>query len=133
MLEVYSQNVEVLADSSIPLNTVVLEKGCTAVRTGNASIALNKAGVYMVAVSASAVGAGELSIQLEKEGIPQAQAISSATGTAATTVPLGFTTLVQVRRDNSGCCFASPTVIDIRNIGVAATFDQIDVVVTKIC
>lgn len=135
MLETYSQNVTVLTSTAIPLNSTTVQKGCTATKSGTTTIQLNKCGVYMVEVDASATATadGNISIQLRKNGTLQPQAISTATGTTTTIVPVGFTTLVQVSEDNTCRCCDSPTVLTIDNVGVGATFNQINVVVTKIC
>ncbi len=135
MLEAYSQNVTVLTNTAIPFNSTSIQKGCTAVKSGSTTIQLNKCGVYMVEVdgSATATADGNVSIQLRKNGTLQPQAISTATGTTTTVVPVGFTTLVQVSENNSCRCYDSPTVLTIDNVGVGATFNQVNVVVTKIC
>ena len=123
MLEVYSLNVTVPADSSVPLNNVTLKKGCTATLSGTSTISLNKCGVYMVSVDSSSAAAA--TIQLYVNGVAQADAQS--TGTTP-----NFTKLVQVDESNSNCPCSSPTNIQIMNIGAAATFTDFNVVVTKI-
>lgn len=124
MLEVYSSNVAVGLDAAIPFNNVIIRKGCTAVESAPATIQLNKCGVYMVAVDGTAEA--ETTIELYKDGLTQPQAQSTGT-------TLGFTTLVQVPNNNSNCCCASPTVLQLMNTGAATTFPNINVVVTKIC
>ena len=54
MLEGYSLNVAVGADTAVPFNNVTVEKGCTAKMVSPSSIALNKCGVYMVSVDCTA-------------------------------------------------------------------------------
>lgn len=122
MLEIYSTNIDVVADSAIPFQNVALKKGCTAELSGTNTIELNKCGVYMVSCDASA--SAETTIQLYKDGIPQAQAQSTGTD-------LSFTTLVQVNDNNSCCACASPTSLQIYS-DMAATFTNINVVITKI-
>ena len=125
MLEAYSLNVTVPADSAVPFNNVTLKKGCTVDLNGVATIELNKCGVYMVEVDASASAAS--TIQLFKEGVAQAQAQSTGTSPS-------FVTLVQVSENNSKCCCSSPTNIQVKNAGTAsATFTDVNVVVTKVC
>ena len=123
MLEAYSLNVTVAADSPIPFNNVSLEKGCTAVLPSPSTIELNKCGIYMVEVDASS--AASATIQLFKNGVAQPQAQSTGTSPS-------FTTLVQVDHNNSNCCCASPTSIQVRSI-TASTYTDINVVVTKVC
>lgn len=125
MLEAYSLNVTVPADTAIPFNNLTLQKGCTAILNGVATIELNKAGVYAVECDASSTAAS--SIQLFKDGVAQPQAQSTGTNP-------NFTTLIQVSTNNSACCCASPVTIQIKNIDeAAATFTDINICVTKVC
>ena len=124
MVEAYSLNVEVAADSAIPFNNEFIEKGCTATLTSPGTINLNKCGVYMVSVDASSATAA--SIQLFKNGVAQAQAQSTGTSPS-------FLTLVQVDKNNSCCACTSPVTLQVKNIGSAsATFTDVNVVVTKV-
>ena len=123
MLEAYSLNVAVGANSPIPFNSVSIEKGCTAVLSSPTTIDLNKAGVYMVAVDSSTATAN--TIQLSKDGVLQPQA--QATGTAPS-----FVTLVQVDRNNTSCCCTSPTVLRVI-LTTAGTLTDVNICVTKVC
>ena len=124
MLEAYSLNVTVPANSAIPFYNVSLQKGCTATLSGDASIQLNKCGVYMVSCDASAAAA--TTIQLFKDGVAQPQAQSTGTSPS-------FVTLVQVDRNNSCCACASPVVIQLKNAGTAAaTYTDVNITVTKV-
>ena len=126
MLESYSLNVEVAANSAIPFNSTSLIKGCTVTHPSPDTINLNKCGVYMVSFDASSAAASQ--VQLFKDGVAQPQAQSSA-GTAPS-----FTTLVQVDHNNSCCCACeSPVSLQVRNIGTAdVTFTDCNICVTKI-
>ena len=134
MLEVFSTNIALTDGLSIPFNNVIIEKGCTAVLEAPATIDLNKCGVYMVSCDASVTGtaAGDVSIQMYKNGVAQPQAISTETVAAAETAALGFTTLVQVRENNTCACFSSPTALQFVYDGEDAT-GHINVCVTKVC
>ena len=122
MLEVYSTNIDVTADTAIPLNNVSFKKGCTATLSGTSTIALNKCGVYMVSCDSSA--SAETTIQLYKNGValPQAQ----GTGTNPS-----FVTLISVDENNTCCPCSAPVNLQVMNT-TAATFDNVNVVVTKI-
>lgn len=135
MLEAYSTNIAVATNSAIPFNNVSIEKGCTAKIESSATISLNKSGVYMVEVDAAAIPttAGVMSIQLSKDGILQPQAQSAVTGATTDVDNMSFTTLVQVKEDNTCNCCSSPTVIRIVNTGVPATYNIANICVTKIC
>ena len=123
MLEAYSINAAVSADSAVPFNSVSIEKGCTARLTSPTTIELNKCGVYMVAVDATA--AASTTLQLTKDGIAQPQAQS--TGTTPS-----FVTLVQVDRNNSSCACSSPVTVQVIN-STATTLENANIVVTKLC
>lgn len=121
MLEAYSLNVEVAADTAIPFQNVALKKGCTAELSGTNTITLNKCGVYMVECDASAEAT--TTIQLYKDGVavPQAQ---STGGTPA------FVTLVQVPDNNSCCPCASGVSLKVVNT-TATTFTNANITITK--
>ena len=135
MLELYSLNVDVEQNGSIPLNNINILKGVTATHSAPASIELNKSGVYMVNCSASITpaAAGDVSIQLAKDNVLQLGAFSEATGTAGDISSLSFETLVQVKDNNTCCCNTSPTTLQLINTGEAGTFSIVRMVVTKIC
>lgn len=125
MLQAYSLNVTVPANTSVPFNNVTLEKGCTATLQSVNTIQLNKCGVYCVNVDASAATAS--TIQLFKDGValPQAQ----STGTAP-----NFTCLVQVDKNNSCCPCSSPVTLQVMNPTTdSETFTNVNVVVNKLC
>ena len=122
MLEAYSINADVGAETPIPLNNVSLKKGCTATLTGTSTIELNKCGVYMV--SFDGVAGTSTTVLMYKDGVEQPQAQSTGT-------TLGFKTLVQVPNNNGKCPCASGTTLQFLNL-TAATFDNANVVVTKL-
>ena len=122
MLEVYSTDVDVLANTAIPFNNVSLMKGCTAELSGTSTIVLNRCGVYMVSVDASA--SVETTIQLYKDGVAQPEAQSTGS-------TVSFQTLVQVPGNNTNCPCSSGTSLQIFS-DTAATFANVNVVVTKI-
>lgn len=136
MLELYSLNVGVDANSDIPLNNSNFSKGCTATHSAPATIELNKKGIYRIAVNASVTpaAAGPVGIQLVKNGVLTAPAKSIATGATGSTTALGFETLVQVPFDNTCCCATSPTNLQLVNpTTIASTYSVVDVVVSKLC
>ena len=139
MLELYSTNVEVAQNGSIPFNNVVLAKGCTAVLSGPATVQFNKSGVYMVAVSASITPAatGTSRIQLARNGMLELDSFSEATAAADQTSALAFTSLVQVNKNNNPCnCTENPTTIQLMNTsqtGQVSNFPIVRMVVTKVC
>lgn len=123
MLQAYSIGKVVAANGIVPFDNVVVDKGCSESLTGAGTIELNKCGVYIVSVDGSA--AAETTIQLLRNGValPQAQ----STGTT-----LGFTTIVQVEKNNCQCnpCSA-PVTIQVSNT-TATTLNNVNIVVHKI-
>lgn len=139
MIEIYSKNITVGENELIPFNIVSLKKGATVTNSGSYELVFNQCGIYQLTLSAVAEPAAApaetstastISVNLIKDGvvIPRAQSEETSTGAAA----LSFSTLVQVNRNNNPCVCSTPVICSIRNTGVAATFSNIDVVVTKI-
>ena len=122
MLEVYSTNVAVEANSAIPFENVSLRKGCTALLSGTNTIDLNKCGVYMVSADASAESS--IMIQLYKNGVAQPQAQSTGGSPS-------FITLVQVPNNNS--CNPCDSAVSLQLIcDTAATLTNVNLTITKI-
>ena len=122
MLQAYSLNLAVGADTNIQFNSESVGKGCTATKTGPDTFALNKCGVYVVSVDASTEAA--TTIQLYKDGVAQPQAQSTGSSPA-------FTTLVQVDKNNSCCACDSPVVLQVKNT-TATTFTNANITITKL-
>ena len=123
MLQAYSINVDVGADSIVPFNNVIVEKGCAEELTGVGTIELEKAGMYLVLVNGTA--SASTTVQLVRNGValPQAQ----STGTA-----LAFSTFVQVQGNNCNCnCRTSPVTLQVQNTA-AVTLPDINIVVRKV-
>lgn len=136
MLNAYSQNIAIAANSTIPFNSVSLRKGCSAVLSGVSSIQLNKRGVYEVIFNevATATDAGNVVVSMTQNGTVLPRTTTTITGaTTATSVTVPISTLVQVSEDNTCGCSTSPTVLQFINTGVAVTANDVSVVVTKIC
>ena len=135
MTEAYTLNVDVAENSAIPFNNVTIQKGCTSVLSAPATIQLNKCGVYAIHFDASVTSAdaGTVTSTLYKAGVAQPQGQASASLTADATANLVFDTLVQVRESNSCRCCDSPTLVQIINSGIDATYTNANIVVTKIC
>ena len=137
MLQVYSSDLTVGANTVFPFNNVVLDKGCAEALSAPATIQLNKQGVYLVEMDGFATpdAVTEVTVQLYVNGIPQPQAISSFVPAAVTdTRTFGFKTFVRALENNCNCnCLTSPTTIQFMNGDTALSDAHINVVVTKIC
>ena len=136
MLQVYSDNLAVDANTVYPFNNVVVDKGCAENLSAPATIQLNKAGIYLVEMDGFATpdAATEVSVQLMVNGVAQPQAISTFVPAAVTdTRTFGFKTFVRVLENNCSCnCLTAPTTLQFMNGDTAVSDAHINVVITKI-
>ena len=136
MIQVYSSNLAVDANTVFPFNNVALDKGCGETLSAPATIQLNQRGVYLVEMDGFATpdATTEVSIQLIVNGIAQPQAITSFVPAAVTdTRTFGFKTFVRVLENNCQCnCLTSPTTLQFMNGDTALSDAHINVVITKI-
>lgn len=136
MLQAYSTGLAITANTAVPFNNVIIDKGCAERLTAPATIELDKRGVYLVEVDGFATGgaAGANTMQLYMNGVALPQAVSSFTASTTAISDFGFKTLIQVSENNCNCnCFTSPTVLQLRNGDVDLTDVHANIVVTKIC
>lgn len=136
MLQVYSSNLAVEANSPFVFNNVVLDKGCGERLNGTSSIALERRGVYLVEMDGFATpdAATEVSVQLYVNNVAQPQAITTFVPAAVTdTRTFGFKTFVRVTENNCNCnCLSSPTILTFVNGATPLSDAHINVVVTQI-
>lgn len=136
MLQVYSSDLAVAANTVFPFNNVVMDKGCAEQLSAPATIQLNKQGVYLVEMDGFATpdAATEVSVQLVVNGVAQPQAITSFVPAAITDArTFGFKTFVRVLQSNCQCnCLTSPTTLQFINGDTAISDAHINVVITKI-
>lgn len=136
MLQIYSSNLSVTANTVFPFNNVVLDKGCGENLSAPATIELNKQGIYLVEMDGYATpdAATAVSVQLLVNGVAQPQAITSFTPASVTDArTFGFKTFVRVLENNCQCnCLTSPTTLQFMNGDTDLTDAHINVVITKI-
>lgn len=136
MLQVYSSNLAVEANTVFPFNNVVMDKGCGETLSAPATIQLNKQGIYLVEMDGFATpdAATEVSVQLYVNGVAQPQAISTFVPAAVTdTRTFGFKTFVRVTQNNCPCnCLSAPTTLQFMNGTTAVSDAHINVVITQI-
>ena len=136
MLQIYSNNLTVDANTVFPFNNVVVDKGCSETLSAPATIQLNKQGVYLVEMDGFATpeAATAVSVQLIVNGISQPQAISTFVPASITDArTFGFKTFVRVLENNCPCnCLTSPTTLQFMNGDTALSDAHINVVITKI-
>lgn len=139
MIECFSNNLSVNTNEAVVFNNTALLKGCT-VQNSGATIQFNKCGIYEVALNATAIAPSaesstpaDITLELRKNGTAQPQATVSATAASETDKQaLSLVTLVQVPENNSCSMCSSPTICSVMNTGAPATFENINIVVTKL-
>lgn len=134
MLQAYSSNLTVAADTYFPFNNVTIDKGCAEKLSGPSSIELNQRGVYLVEVDGfgTGVSAGTGTIQLYVNNVAYPQALSSYPSSSGDVSNFSFKTFVQVTENNCNCnCISSPTVLQVFSDN-DLTEAHINTVVTKI-
>ena len=108
--------------------------GCTATRNG-ATFQLNKPGFYYVtfnAVAAATETLGELTVELYNNGVavPGAEA-STTTTVAGNNSNYAFSTIIRVQ---PSCCAIDNTArLTVVNTGVDATYNNVNINITKLC
>lgn len=131
MLDAYSVNAAVTANSNIVFNNKKIETGVTAVLTNNGdTIALNRPGIYSVSVHAygGATSTGAIAIQLYTNENPIERAVAKANTATGAVANLAFSTLISVDRAAAG----NIATFNVRYTGDAGTLNIVEVVVTKV-
>jgi len=136
MLQIYSNNLEVAANTAIPFNNIVMDKGCGESLSAPATVQLNKQGVYLIELDGYATpdAATAVTIQLYVNGVAQPQAITSfVPATVTDTRTFGFKTFVRVLENNCNCnVLTGPTTLQFINGDTALSELHINAVITKI-
>lgn len=134
MLYTYTSTSQaVAADGNILLNTTGIQTGCTAKNAGNGVLTLNRPGFYMIDFSGTATGDGAVTAQLFVNGTAYAGATATETGTGTGSVNISFPAIVQVEPNTCNDTNNCPLSITIQNTGVAATYTNAVVTITKLC
>ena len=135
MISSYNNTTQTVAvDGLLTFTTDRILTGCTATRDGS-TFQLNKPGYYYVtfnAVAAATEAVGELVIELQNNGVavPGAEA-ASTTVTAGNNDNYAFATIIRVL---PSCCIVDNAAkLTLVNTGVAATFENVNINITKLC
>lgn len=141
MLHTYNTNTQELAvNSNIAFdNNWVLTRRCNCIpvishETGSVAVSLNAPGIYYVAFNADAgAAAGIVTAQLYDgaELVPGAEA-SAYSAAIAQPANLAFSTLIRVCPNCPSVCDNVPAVLTVKNTGVAATYTNVAITVTKV-
>ena len=125
---------EVAINGLLTFSTDRILTGCTATRNGQ-TFQLNKPGYYYVtfnADGAATTAVGDIVVVLQNNGVAVPGAIATQTVAAADdAVNLAFTTIIRVP---PSCCAVDNTAnLTLVNTGVAATFTNANINITKLC
>ena len=125
---------EVAVNGTLTFSTDRILTGCTATRNGQ-TFQLNKPGYYYItfnADGAATTAAGDVVVVLQNNGVAIPGAIATQTVAAADdAVNLAFITIIRVP---PSCCAVDNTAnLTLVNTGVAATFTNANINITKLC
>ena len=135
MLSSYNNTTQDVAiNGLLTFTTDRVLTGCTATRNGQ-TFQLNKPGYYYVtfnADGAATTAVGDLIVVLQNNGVAVPGAIATFTTTVADdAVNIAFSTIIKVP---PSCCAVDNTAnLTLVNTGVAATFTNVNINITKLC
>lgn len=124
----------VAADSTLNFDITRILTGCTVKHVdGTPTFTLNKPGYYFVTFDGVITGteAGIVTVELINGNTAIPGALASATATVGDTATLNFATIVRVL---PSCAAIDNTVkLTVLNSGVAATYTNANINITKLC
>lgn len=125
---------EVAINGLLTFTTDRILTGCTATRNGQ-TFQLNKPGYYYVtfnADGAATTAVGDIVVVLQNNGVAVPGAIATFTTTVADDATnLAFSTIIRV---SPSCCAVDNTAnLTLVNTGVAATYTNVNINITKLC
>ena len=125
---------EVAINGLLTFTTDRILTGCTATRNGQ-TFQLNKPGYYYVtfnADGAATTAVGDIVVVLQNNGVAVPGAIATFTTTVADDATnLTFSTIIKVP---PSCCAVDNTAnLTLVNTGVAATYTNVNINITKLC
>jgi hypothetical protein len=135
MLSSYNNtSQEVAINGLLTFTTDRILTGCTATRNGQ-TFQLNKPGYYYVtfnADGAATTAVGDIVVVLQNNGVAVPGAIATFTTTVADDATnLAFSTIIRVP---PSCCAVDNTAnLTLVNTGVAATYTNVNINITKLC
>ena len=125
---------EVAVNGLLTFTTDRILTGCTATRNGQ-TFQLNKPGYYYVtfnADGAATTAVGDIVVVLQNNGVTVPGAIATFTTTVADDATnLAFSTIIKVP---PSCCAVDNTAnLTLVNTGVATTYTNVNINITKLC
>lgn len=144
MLQVYSNALTVSIPANgvafVPFNNVAKDKGCDSALVAPGTVQINRQGVYPVKVESSltTATAGDYILQLYVNGVARPESLTRVTLAAGSYSAASIQDLVTVPKNNTNCCYTSPTLLQVgvsNAAGTAAdvTFANISEIVTRMC
>ena len=125
---------EVAINGLLTFTTDRILTGCTATRNGQ-TFQLNKPGYYYVtfnADGAATTAVGYIVVVLQNNGVAVPGAIATFTTTVADDATnLAFSTIIRV--PPSCCAVDNSANLTLVNTGVAATYTNVNINITKLC
>ena len=134
MISSYNITTQLVAvDGLLTFTTDRILTGCTVTRNGQ-TFQLNKPGYYYVTFNAdtSAATVDAITVELQNNGIAVPGATATTTPAVANDVMnLAFATIIKVP---PSCCAIDNTAnLTLVNTGVATTFTNVNINITKLC
>lgn len=135
MISSYNNTAQqVITNGLLTFSTDRILTGCTVTRNGQ-TFQLNKPGYYYVSFNADAAAitaVGDLVVVLQSNGVEVPGAIATFTTTVADDATnLSFSTIIKV--PPSCRAINNTTNLTLVNTGVAATFTNVNINITKLC
>lgn len=137
MLNSYTATLQELdINEDLVFSTNRVATGCAVNHAeGTTTFTLTRPGYYYVGFNGDGATdgtAGTVTIELLNNGTPIGGATASAySGAVTEVVNLGFSTVIKVL---PYCrCVDNFATLTVRNVGVAATFDNVNITITKLC
>jgi hypothetical protein len=135
MISSYNNTTQAVAvDGLLAFTTDRILTGCTVTRNGQ-TFQLNKPGYYYItfnADGAATTAVGDIVVVLQNNGVAVPGAIATFTTTVADDATnLAFSTIIRVP---PSCCAVDNTAnLTLVNTGVAATYTNVNINITKLC
>jgi hypothetical protein len=124
----------VAVDDTLNFNVTRILTGCTVKHVdGSASFTLTKPGYYYVTFNADVLGtaAGDVTAELINGSVAVPGATATTTIAVGDTANIAFTTIVRVLP--SCAAIDNTTTLTILNTGVAVTYTNANINITKLC
>ncbi len=130
MMQAYNQNLAVTGPQQVVFAGSEVWGDTANLEADNATVALNKPGMYEVSVSGYGLStaAGTFGFQLVKNGVPIPNAQQSVVAPAGENVPTSFSKLIEVKAAPAG----NKAKLTLNYTGTAGTVVNINMIVKRV-